>query len=349
MVRNEPIASIMREALEGYASGRFDSRPEVKSFLESSTAFPRGSDGAIHYQRVDDMLNNVIYAGYVHMPSWGVNFQPAKHEALISFETWQKIQARLNEQAKTPARNQVPVDFPLRGFVVCATCGRPLTACWSKGKYKSYPYYHCFSPSCPDYKKSIRKAVLEKEFEILLESLCPSENLFQMVVQMLRSLWADREKGLGKEAVVVKQELEAVGKKIVQLMDRIMDADSPTLVKAYEERLKNLEAEKAGLVEKARLSARPQRDFTQTFRTSLEFLKNPQKLWVSERVEDKKTVLKLVFAKPLEYAPKSGFRTPLTSCPFRLFSGFRGGEKEMVEPRGIEPLTSTMPLLRSPS
>ena len=35
LVRNEPIASIVQEALEGFASGRFQTQGEVKRFLES--------------------------------------------------------------------------------------------------------------------------------------------------------------------------------------------------------------------------------------------------------------------------------------------------------------------------
>lgn len=41
LVRDEPIASAIQEALEGYASGRFDSQAEVKRFLERCPEYPR--------------------------------------------------------------------------------------------------------------------------------------------------------------------------------------------------------------------------------------------------------------------------------------------------------------------
>ena len=34
-------------------------------------------------------------------------------------------------------------DFPLRGFVRCDVCDRPLTGSWSKGRNGHYAYYHC--------------------------------------------------------------------------------------------------------------------------------------------------------------------------------------------------------------
>lgn len=49
LVRQEPVASIIAEALEGYASGRFRSQVEVKRFLESKPDFPKsGANGYVH-------------------------------------------------------------------------------------------------------------------------------------------------------------------------------------------------------------------------------------------------------------------------------------------------------------
>jgi site-specific DNA recombinase len=50
----------------------------------------------------------------------------------------------------------------------------------------------------------------------------------------------------------------------------------------------------------------------------MEFLENPYKLWTSDFIEDKRTVLKLAFAEPIVYERKEGFRTPWR----RFRSGF---------------------------
>jgi site-specific DNA recombinase len=41
LVPNEPVAEILREALNGYANGRFRSQAEVQRFLESKPEFPK--------------------------------------------------------------------------------------------------------------------------------------------------------------------------------------------------------------------------------------------------------------------------------------------------------------------
>ncbi|HEY9020965.1 MAG TPA: recombinase family protein, partial [Paracoccaceae bacterium] len=46
LVRHEPVASILAEALEGFATGRFQSQSEVKRFLDSKPDFPKDYQGA---------------------------------------------------------------------------------------------------------------------------------------------------------------------------------------------------------------------------------------------------------------------------------------------------------------
>ena len=71
--------------------------------------------------------------------------------------------------------------------------------------------------------------------------------------------------------------------------------------------------------------------FDKTFRTSMQFLQNPQKLWHSERLEHKRTLLKLAFDEYVVYDRNQGFRTAAKSLPFLALEGFGGGNYEMVD------------------
>lgn len=167
MVRDEPVASILTEAIESYASGRFQGRAEVKRFLEHQPAFPKTRHNEVTHQQVHDILTNAQYAGFLNMPRWGLRMVPAKHEPLVSFATFQTVQERLKGTAYAPARKDISEDFPLRGFITCACCGKPLTACWSKGRTQKYPYYLCKTKGCAEYRKSIKRDKLEGDFEEL--------------------------------------------------------------------------------------------------------------------------------------------------------------------------------------
>ena len=137
----------------------------------------------------------------------------------------------------------------------------------------------------------------------------------------------------------MKAEISQIDRKLNQLLDRIVDADSETLIKAYEKRVQEFESQKLLLNEKIANCGRPLPDYDETFRTALAFLASSCKLWASERLEDRRAVLKLAFADNMAYVPKEGFRTAEFSLPFRALRDFSGSKREMVPVAGIEPAT----------
>lgn len=347
LVRDEPLASIIQEALEGYASGRFQLQAEVKRFLESHPEYPRDRNGEVRNQRVTELLTRSVYAGYVEAPNWDVGLRPGHHEPLISFETFRKIEKRLKGNARVPARKNLNMDFPLRGFVTCGHCDTPLTACWSTGRHAHYAYYLCYTKGCASYRKSIKRDVLEGEFEALLRVLKPTQGLFTLARMMFEELWNHRLNAQKSRSQSLTAEIGKIDQKIEQLLDRIVVADSPSVIRAYENRIKDLEVQKMELKEKIASCGKPVRGFDETFRTAMEFLAKPHKLWCSERLEDKRSVLKLAFSDRLAYVRNEGFRTAKTTLPFNVLADFSRGKNTMARPRGFEPLTSASGGLRS--
>ncbi|MEW8072637.1 MAG: recombinase family protein [Candidatus Thiodiazotropha sp.] len=339
LVRDEPLAGIVQEALEGYASGRFQLQVEVKRFLESFPEFPKDKNGEVRNQRVTDLLTKVLYAGYVDSEDWQVSLRPGRHEELISLETFKAIQDRLKSTAKAPARKDISLDFPLRGFVTCGECGHTLTACWSKGRTAHHPYYMCFQKGCSSYRKSIRRDVIEGEFEQFLLSLKPSQELFNAALAMFKDLWNYRLEFQKTHSKSLALEIAKTERKIEQLLDRIVDAESNAVVSAYEKRIGQLQLEQQVMQEKIARCGRPIRDFDESFRTAMDFLANPHELWASGCMEDRHAVLKLTFADRLAYVRGEGFRTPKTTLPFKALAGFSGGESKMARPEGFEPPT----------
>lgn len=340
LLPDEPCASILREALEGYACERFSTQAEVKRFLEAQPEFPKTPRGEVTNQRVNDFLTQPLYAGYLELPKWDVSFRPAKHEGLISLETFKTIQNRLNGTARVPARKDISQDFPLRGFVLCGCCGTPLTANWSKGKAAHYPYYLCRQKDCAAKGKSIRRELVEEEFEALLKALRPSAELFEWASSLFRDLWEQRAKTMKEQGKSVKAELSQIERKIAQLMDRLMEADSESVIRAYEKRIGDLETDRMIIRERIEKCGTPLATYEETFEHSMTFLANPWKIWENGSIEHRQTVLKLAFADQLAYDRESGFRTPEISLPFKMLEDICSGNLEMAHPRGFEPLAS---------
>jgi hypothetical protein len=83
---------------------------------------------------------------------------------------------------------------------------------------------------------------------------------------------------------------------------------------------------------------KPKASFDETYRTAVSFLRNPWKLWHSERIEDRRALLRLVFAERLVYARGAGYRTAKISMIFKLLGEENLGKSGVVDPGGVEPL-----------
>jgi len=330
LVPDEPRASLVRDALEGFASGRFDSQTEIKRFLEAAPEFPKDRRGEVHLQRITNMLGKVIYTGYLSLPEWGIHLQPARHEPLISFETYKRNQERLNGEARAPARADICADFPLRGIVHCACCDQAMTAAWSRGKGGRYAYYYCYNKACPENRKSIAKSTLETRFEALLAALQPSRGLFFVVCDMLKDHWHSREHMAKADVQALKREITTIEGKVEQLLERVIEAEGPSLVAAYENQIRKLEERKALLSEQITARRQPRKAFEDTFRTALEFLANPCNLWTFGDLTDRRKAAKLAFDGRLSYCRKEGFSNPKTTLPFKVLEDFRLGKYEMA-------------------
>src|SRR5258708_526686 len=75
------------------------------------------------------MLENETYTGWINSGDLRVK---RKHEPIVSEALFASVRNRLN--GKSTPHKTLSEDFPLRGVILCAACGKPLTAGWVKGR-----------------------------------------------------------------------------------------------------------------------------------------------------------------------------------------------------------------------
>ncbi len=338
--RIEPAASIMAEALEGFATGRFQTQVEVKRFLESQPVFLNQlRSKTLTNQRIKDFLTCSLYAGHYAYDKWDVSFRKGHHEPLISLETFEKIQDRLNGRAKAPARKDINADFPLRGFVLCGDCDESLTACWSKGNGGRYAYYYCTTKGCESRSKMIRKDKIEGEFESILTNTAPNRDFIKIAFSMLRDIWNLRIEKAAEISAEMKRQIVSFDQQIEKLVERVVGTDTQPVIDRYEREIEKLEIKKAKLAEKIAENGRHPGRFSDVYRTALRFLSKPQKLWASGRIEHQKLLLRMSFEDHLRYTRDKGFRTINMALPFRVLGEISGSKREMARSEGFEPPT----------
>ena len=331
-------APIIKEALEGYASNRFESAAEVARWLSQFPSIPKNGKGIVVRQRAYELLQRSLYCGRITIEKWNLYLHPGKHEPLISFETWLKIQEKIEGRSYRPAKSNINEDFILRGSVTCATCDHPMTAGWTKGRSKHYPYYYCQNTGCADWKKTIRAENIHGEFDELLKKMQPSSGLLKLARAILKDLWEQQADASRNVASDSRAEVAALDRKISTLVDRIMETDSPAIINAYETKVKSYEMEKAKLQE-AHSNQSPARSFEDLYRTASGLLSSPWNLWRTADFMEQKRLLRMLFPNKIQYARNGGYRTAGIAAPFRLLEDLRAPKCGVVGPEGLEPPT----------
>lgn len=156
---------------------------------------------------------------------------------------------------------------------------------------------------------------------------------------MFKDLWTAQEQSVEQDKEAIQRQINQLDRKTNQLVDRLVDTDSPTLVVAYESRVKEMEEQKLFLTGQLANTGKPVTPFADVFRSAFEFLANPWNIWISDRLEDKGAVMKLVFSDNLTYCRKEGARTAKTTLPLKALGGFFGVEFGVVSRTGFEPVT----------
>jgi site-specific DNA recombinase len=110
------------------------------------------------------------------------------------------------------------LNFPLKGFLLCPECQRPLTASVCKGRSEHYSYYHCISPCKGRYR--IEEA--ETSFISFLKSITlnkPVLELLQIIIkeQLKKQLLTSK---LGPKHY---EKVKLISDKLIKIQDLFID------------------------------------------------------------------------------------------------------------------------------
>lgn len=340
---DEPKASIVKEALEGFAFNRFPEQVDVQHFLEQRGFYHRKKKDVVHLEQVKRLLTRVLYAGYVEYEPWKVGRRKGHHQGLIDLTTFEKIQDKLNGTMKAAARKDIHLDFPARGFVTCSECRKPITAAWTtknNGTYRK-PYYRCKTRGCPMQGKSIPKEQLENHLGLVLKRMRAHEEILNLTKAIALEEWGNRISNTKLLEERQRQDVIKLEEEMSLYLERITKTTNEVVIDAYEKKIEELTNKKLALEDRI---GKPIEYSGIKFETALDrvfgFVKNPYSIWENGIFEDKRLVLKMVFTKHLVYNKNSGFETATFSLPITLFQQSGNSSSRLVEVTGFAPVSS---------
>jgi hypothetical protein len=246
------------------------------------------------------------------------------HEPIISQELFDEVQSILDGRTPPPTpKRKVNPDFPLKCFVRCDSCGKPLTGGSNKGKTKWYRRYWCYRKDCGDV--NILADELEDQFVNLLERLRPAPGDDSSISKKALKRWADRQGDVKKETERLEAALEELKREkrelLKLLMDkRISDTTYQGAEKEYSDSIVSAERDLRSLQSRGGEQEEFLR-FVEEFRSV-----DVAAAWQMAAPESKKRVQTFLFSGGLKYSRKTESLNPSNSSFFSCLEGLLGSK-----------------------
>jgi site-specific DNA recombinase len=326
----DPVrGALIREAYSDYASGRF-SKPELLQRLTArGLATRRGRP--LSPQTFNALLRNPIYEGRIAVAAWGISGR-GDFEPLVPPAVFARVQTRLKgrlTRVVPHARNHP--DFPLRRFVTCGECGKPLTGAWSRGRSGRYAYYEC--PECRRVR--VPKAELEGAFLELVTRLQPRVEYMRLFNEIVLDVWRQRQASARETRARLQGQVSGHRQKLDDLDDAFLFRH--VIDQRTYERQRDLLREKVALAEVELDEATGENlEVEAILAFAQEVLTNAARLWEQAPLEHKQRLQRAFFPEGLVF-DGSGFRTAVTCLAFKALAGPESVETCLASPTGLEP------------
>ena len=343
-------AEVIRTALESFASGNLLRQIDVARYFAEHDFWPKRTPEQ-SLNRVKEILRDPFYCGDIEYLPWGVSKRTGYHQALISRETFERIQVRLKKAvAGTRERLDMSDDFPLRGLLVCPHCTKHLTGAWSKKH--TYAHYFCQNRECPLRNKTLRKKDVEDNFKTLVRRNALKAKVEPVITLAFERVWGQEIKALGAQETRLEQRRKGLKEKVAELADMARRAQSEAVRRAYEAQIEEATNELDG-------SEMPagKIDLDVPYRTALGkvfgLLKSPYAVWEKVDTAEKQRLFYFLFEAKLAYDKKEAYRTGDELSATRLFEELATSDSSSVDPAriGLAPLQcecSVLPLNYGP-
>jgi site-specific DNA recombinase len=321
-------AKIIKTVLEGYAEGVFSNKVDVRKYLEKTPPFLRGKPMFANYDFVDRLLTNVFYAGLVDYPQWNIHRVKGQHKGIISLETFERIQGRLQER---PIRQRLVTnsEFHLTQIVVCGHCGKPFTSSKSRGRSRHYFYYACKNTQCPAKLKNILKEVFEADYLKHLRDIRPASEVIDLLFVELRNIFKDSKSVHEEQQSRLERKIHAKTQELQKLVKRACEASSDILKDAYEKQVETVTVELERMKREKITATKP--DIEQVLQTAERFMRTAADDWENSDRASKTDLHYMLFLKSPSYSVEEGWRTVELSLPYEVCRQVQRGKLAMVD------------------
>jgi len=330
MIHDPERGPLVKQAFEMYGTGLHTKRKVLVTINAAGLRTVKGKP--LTDQAIDSMLRNPVYAGWLQVKGWGER-QRGDFEPLVSQDVFDRVQAILSgKRVSVMPRLRSHPDFPLRHFVKCGCCGRPLTASWAKGRTKRHGYYRCQNRECPGVH--VRKENLERGFVELLERMQPKPGYLKLFSEIVLDVWKEKQAQNVMLTTSLKHHIEDLNRRKEQLEDSFI-YEKAIDRETYQRQLDKLN-EQIVLAEMQERDAKLEGyDVEGVLNFADHVILNAARLWTEFSSDQKQRLKKVLFPQGVTFADGI-YKTTETCLIFKLLQESKGEKSGLVPPPGIE-------------
>jgi site-specific DNA recombinase len=221
LVHDSERAQLVKRAFEDLATGRYTKQEVIARATAAGLRSRKGL--TLSPQSFGQIMRNPIYIAKIDSPDYGISTR-GDFDPIVDEATFYRAQAILDGRVVVsgPRQRNHP-DFPLRGFVRCDVCGRPLTGSWSKGRNGRYAYYHC-QRQCRAV--NVGKGALEGAFVEELALLQPTPGYMRLVKDRILHVWEQRRAEANERTTEQERRVKAIQQKLDRLDEAFLYSES---------------------------------------------------------------------------------------------------------------------------
>ena len=323
LVLDQKRAPLIKDAFDLYSTGLYTKEQVRRRMTIEGLRTLMGKPlGAEAFGR---MLRNPRYAGIVGVEHWNITAQ-GKFTPIVTTALFERVQEVLagRRQTVTPhKRNRI--EFPLRGFVSCAGCHKPLTASPSTGKMGvKYLYYHCQQKSCPS-RVSVRAEVLHEQFLRFVRDQQPDSKYLRLFHKVVTDVWTAKQ----GDAVVLARKLERQVDELKERKRKLFAAMvyQETLTRdEFNEMRTPLENELVETEDNLNRARSAETEIGAALDFAEDLLLNTAGVWERCSLDQKQRLQKVLFPRGVEYSD-GVYRTQETSFLFKSLEHVNGHDQ----------------------
>jgi DNA invertase Pin-like site-specific DNA recombinase len=330
---DEQKAPFVRMAFELYATGAYQREQVLRKVNAAGLRTRKGKK--LSSQTLCNMLKNPLYSGRIVVPRWGID-RPGNFKPIVSEALFLQVQGVLAGKGKgVEVRLSQNPDFPLRPWVKCSKCNRPLTASNTvkKPSQTKYPFYWCRHTDCKFI--SCRKEKIEASFIELMRFLQPKTTHLRLMNAILLDVWKEAQRETSDLQNAVNRKTKDIAERRKRLVEaHVYRQTIPDDI--FQEQLGLLKAEEAEAGLELRAASLDEIDVDEVVSYANDVLTDAAGFWVRSSVDQKQRFQSILFPEGVCF-DGAGFGTPATCFVISYLRDVSAQNVSLASRTGVEP------------